>query len=744
MARLEVMSSAASRSFVGRCVDWQTRAPVAGCRIQAGDCITASDADGRFELRVPDHDAGLPVTVTAPHRVGVTRRVMMPSHTFELHDVALRRAGNVCGLLADDKGQPCANRVVAVVPANHVLRDDGWQELVQQQLRTRADGSFRFAVPIAAGAMQVRVPEVPALLGDENHVVLPGDELFLSLRCRSWQACDELCGVVRDDTGQPVVGALLEVLATHITDAPVLQAGHSDSLGRFCLIRADASVDRVWLRATLVDGRLESTLGGPYGWGDCGLHIELSRADGLWLHVVDAATGVPIERFAVQHVRTSGVRSALAGARSHDGIHASGRCWLEQVGIGSLEVIVWPADARWLPNLPHAFTVEAGDREVRIALARATELPVTVLTTTGRPVAGAAVQLLLPSDNRVVRDLSCMLQHGGSRVQPNVRVMTARTDQDGVAVLRWLASDRPLQLRIAGTGIAPHTEHGVRLTAHGVTVHVADSGTLQATLQRAAGMRLELIREDRSMRLPKDWSAPLQLDGLGQLTVDLPAGDWLVRLATPVSNGTWRTLPDDIARVSIQPGRRTQLQRSVEKYLAPAECTGRAFVDGQPAPHVALLHGVERHDGGVRVVDVSVLAPNRHGEFRFPALRAGYYRVELRMTCCDQQITVSRQDWRRVSGGQHVDWRTLSVATATLTIALRDTSQAAVTTGLLLLRGANGAVLTGTPDARGLVTFARIPISSYELQLRRSGRSLQLGQVAAGGDATEPQLFIVR
>ncbi|MFT4841331.1 MAG: hypothetical protein ACI8UD_000014 [Planctomycetota bacterium] len=746
LTRREAVSRTRSRSCVGRCVDWQTRLAIAGCLIRAGDHTTESDASGRFELDVADGDVDITatVTVTAADRIGVTRTIEMQSQTFELNDVALRAAGRVAGLLADDRGQPCANRVVTISPAEHVARDDGWQELLQLQQRTNADGSFRFAMPTPAGAMHVRVQEVPSLLGEANHVLLASQELYLSLRCRSWHAHEELRGLVHDGAGEPVVDALVQVFAAPSVNSPVLQAAHSDSLGRFSLIRKDAGVANVWLRTATIDGILESGISGPHAWGDSDVRVQLSRTEGVWLHVADATTGSPIEQFAVQHARTSGVRSAQGGAIRYQGSHPSGKCWLEGIGAGSHEIIVWPAGARWLPNLPHAFTLEPGTREVRVSLARAKEFPVSVLTATGHGVPGVSVQLLMPADNQVVRDLAELLQHGGSRVRPNVRLATAYTDQFGFAMLRWMDSDRAMQLRVEGLGIAPQIKRGVHLRAQGVTIRVADTGALHATLHGAAGMRIELTREDCGTQLPTAWSAPLQLDADAQLRVNVPVGDWFVRLATRIPNGKWQTLPDAIAKVAIRPGVTSQLEQSVVTQLAPCEYTGRAFVDGRPARHVALLHGVDDGNGGVRTAEVSVLATNDRGEFRFSDLRAGYYAVELRMTCLGQQVAVSSQDWRRLSGGQHVNSETMSVTTATMTIALRDTSHAAVTTGQLLLRGANGCVLMGSPNAHGLVTFEGIPVSSYELQLRRSGEAQQLGRVSLASNMPEPQLFVVR
>ena len=744
MAQRDIVWPDGTRRCVGRCVAWETLQPIAGCQVVAGECVTTSGPDGCFELDVLDRKGSVTMRITAPGRVGVTGQVVLRSPSHRMHDVALRAAGRVSGLLADDRGQPCANRVVSVVPAQHAVREDGWQEQLQAEAYTRSDGSFRFALPVPAGALRVQVPEVPSLLGTANHVLRAGEELVLSLRCPSWRVDDELRGIVCDDLGEPIAGAMLQVVATPNSQAPVLQAAHSDSSGRFCLIRKARSAASVWLRTANVDGKLASAVSGPHDWGGSELRIQLSRTDGIWLQVADAVTGIPIEQFAVQHVSTEGVRSTLGGTRSHEGYHPGGRCWLEGIGLGSHEIIVWPTGAQWLPNLPHAFTREVPGQELRIALARASELPVTVLTESGRSVVGASVHLMLPAENQIVRDLEELLQHGGGRVRPNVRLAVTHTDERGIAMLRWADDDGPLQLRIEGPGIAPHIEHDVHLRPSGLTVRVPDTGVLFAALHGAAGLRVRLTSEDETLQLPTSWSAPLQLDRDGQIQVDVPVGSWLLQLVVPLSNGAWRTLPDVVAKVVIQSGSVARVQQSVVAHLAAGELRGSAFVDGRPARHVALLHGVEDANGVVRGVGETMHPVDDRGAFRFSDLRAGYYSVELRMTCSNQQVAVSLQGWRRLSGGQSLVCDTASVATAPLVIALRDRSGAAVTQGLLVMRGDNGVVMTGSPNARGLVNFERVPETSYDLQLRRGANVNALGRVALVGDLSEPRLVVVR
>lgn len=751
----EVVATTPARPCSGCCVDWVTRAPLPGCEVSLGEhpasrLTTVTDERGYFSLALPRAWPQLSLVITAPDRVAVTRVLSPHTNDLPLANIRLRAAGRVAGMLVDDRGRACANRLITWTPSDHVARTDGWQERLPSHVRTRADGSFAFDALLPAGTLYMHAPEEPRLYGETQHVLLPGRELFLSLQCRSWQSNDELRGVVVDAAGQPVPAALLHVATGGDLTSPTVQSCWSDPDGSFCLIRHSDATAAVWLRAACIDGSLQSACSGPHHWGETGIRIELSRANGVWLHVVDAVTGVAIEHYAVQHVRTTGVRSALAGELCHAGHHAGGRCFLEEVVEGSHEVIIWPEDMRWLPCLPHAFAVESGGSEVRISLVRVEELPVLVTTTSGQSVAGATVHLIRPSESVLLRDLSQVLLHGGSRMRPNMRLTTAVTDEDGLAMLRWCADGTPLQLRIEGAAMAPHLEDGVRLQPSGVTVRVADSGVLRAELPAAAGMRLQLVAAAGQEPWPPAWSAPLELNEAGQLRhrgqlgTNVPVGNWQVRLMVPHAHGVWRTLPDVLTEVEVRSKQLVEIQPSLATTLAFAEVSGRAFVDGQPAVSVALVSGSTDRFGNVRPFDVTVLPVNDRGEFLFPQLLSGHYAIEVRLTCSGQLLSVPVWDWHAVAGGQEVACGTLAVVTAPWTVALRDASQAAITEGLLVLRGANGAALTGAPNDQGLVVWDRVPIGRYEPQFRGIDSLRMLPSIEVVTGSSQPHLLVVR
>lgn len=738
--RVEVDPSATPWRCAGRCVDQASGAAIAGCVVTTGEATVATDPSGRFELEIAS--ARAVIEIAGNNRVGVGRTVERRGAMLDVGDVPLRAAGRVAGMLADDRGRPCGNRVVVVEPLSFVARRDGWRESLQWHARTAADGSFALATPLPAGTILVSAPELPPLVGESSHALCAGGELFLRLHCRAWRAGQELSGMVVDEDGRPVAGATVQ-LCSEAAAEQAIKIVDCDAYGRFAVVCEEGKALPVWLRACSVDGSLQSAVSGPQLWGSHSLRLQLSQSEGVWLRVVDAVDQTPIESFSVRLVATSGVRSSRAGATRHAGHHEGGRCWLRLVN-GRHEVMVFPEDRRWLPNLPQTFVVSATTRQVTVALRRAQDLPVRVLRDSGRSLAGVTVRLVQPADNTIVRDLSQLLLHGGSRACPNVVVATSRTDSQGNAVLRWTSDDRAMQVRLNGPGVAPQVETHVSFRAGALTIRVPDTGVLRARIPEAKGLRLELTQRGTALRLPTSWSAPLTLDAKGELEVDLPVGNWQIRLATPLPNGEWWSLPDVLANVDIAADRVSDWTASAAAQLAAGEVVGQAHVDGLPATQIVLLHGSVLKDGAVAPVAATVLPADARGAYLFAQLRAGYYALQARVMCSGQQVSIALVDWFRLQPGGRRDCGANVVATAPLTVLLRSSDGTAVSDGQLLLRGSNGALLVGALNEHGKVSFARVPATSYELQLRHQGRSRKLGRVRVAPGVGTSRTILVR
>src|SRR5690606_37370051 len=151
-------------------------------------------------------------------------------------------------------------------------------------------------------------------------------------------------GIVRDPAGNPVAAALVEILARPDASEPALQSLWSDQQGRFCAVCPTANSRPVWVRATCLVGALQAATSGPHMPGTDDIDITLPHASGVWLRVVDAATGSAIERFALQCVPTWGVRSPDSGRRRHDGVRADGKCFVAGPGRGRYQLMVMPAE----------------------------------------------------------------------------------------------------------------------------------------------------------------------------------------------------------------------------------------------------------------------------------------------------------------------------------------------------------------------------------------------------------------
>lgn len=739
VSRLQVDPSATAWRCSGRCVEQVSGVAIAGCAVRSGEQVVVTDRSGRFELQATG--ARTVVEISSADFVWVRRTIERRGAMVDLGSVQLRAAGRVAGLLTDEYARPCGNRIVVVEPQSFAVRRDGWRELLEWNARTAADGSFVLGTPLPAGSLLVSAPELPSLLGSSTYALRAGQELFLPLRCGAWQQEQELSGIVLDARGQSAAGAMVQV-CRDASGERVSKIVGCDESGRFFVVCERGARSPVWLRASAASGSLESPVRGPHRWGGSPVRLDLVQSHGVWLHVVDAVDQTPIESFAVQSVPTSGVRSSTAGARRGDGHHEGGRCWL-QLADGGHEVMVWPRDSRWLPNLPQAFRVGTESRHVTVALRRAQNLAVRVLHNNGRAVAGATVRLIQPADNEVVRELSQLLMHGGSSVRPNVVVATSRTDAQGSAALRW-SDDLAMQVRVHGPGVVPQVVSRVRFEAGVATIRVAEAGVLRVRSPAAKGLRLVLTQRGTVRRLPEPWSAPMVLDDSGEQEVDVPVGEWQMRLAVPLPNGEWRSLPDALATVQIASGRVSEYAPSTAAQLVVGEVAGQVHVDGLPATQVVLLHGAAMQDGSIVAVATSVLPADARGGYRFTQLHTGYYALQARVMCSGQQVAIRLVDWFRLQAGGERNCGAQVVTTAPLTIRLRSSDGAIVRGGQLLLRGSNGALLVGAPDEHGAVTFSRVPSTSYELQLRQRGKTRPLGRVHVAPGADTKQTVLVR
>lgn len=717
-----------ARVLVGRCVDWHTGEPIphAGVSVLPGGS-TRADRAGNWRIERFDDAWARRVRAHATGYVPVERTVAYPQRTALT--VAMRRSGQVQGQLLDRDGRPFVSAVVHLEWTADVGREDGWEERFARSATVGGDGRFSFADPVPRGRVRVSVDGATPLFGTHDYVI--EERTFLDLCCRPTWRGEAITGVVLDARGRPVPEALV-----HARDEGVLvAAARSDHRGRFRLLggRDGASCS---LTATVTnEGRVRQRRVDGVAWGSVDVPLQLEVGAGIVLQVTEARTRRPIERYAVQCVRVSGVRSGSAGSLAPPSRHEGGWSRLVDLADGSYRLVVWPEDARWLPNLPVRFEVREGQpTSVAVSLEPARSCRVVLLDDTGSPVEGARVQLLRRGEHDVVRDLQDVLRSGGSRSQLTVRLATATTDARGIAALRWFHDPDPALLRIEGAGFEPFEVDGVRWSQGAQVVRVRRAGLVDLVLPGAAGWSVVATRDD-GRQVPPSWSAPCRLDEDANARLALPAGTWSVRVVAPA--GERRPSVSVAAQLAVRPGQRIPIERDLRAAMAPTNWSVRVLFDGEPVRVAELVSGEPGQDGAFDEVDAQRVTLDDDGRFVAPALPPGTYRLFVPWSCAGQEVRVPVTGWTELSAGARREGPVVSIATGVLDLQLETAAGDPVRDGVAVLRGGNGCALVVTPDPDGRVRAERVPVGAYRVTWRGPTGRIPAGTVLIGEPARQ-------
>ncbi|MCR9246347.1 MAG: carboxypeptidase-like regulatory domain-containing protein [bacterium] len=740
------------RILVGTCVEWETGRPLAGCRVVTATSIVVTGANGTFELRDADAASdGVVVRVSAPGRLGVAQRIR---GSADLGTVRLRRGCRVMGRVRDEHGEPFAGAVVGL----RVLgsrRGDGWLERWKSRATAGFDGAFELPEPLPAGSVQVELLSSVPLVGSDRHV-LTGPVTVVELVCHASESPQSITGRVVSRDGRGLSGAIVEARRS----AQVVASSRSGEDGRFVLHRGRdeaASSEGVELTATVPGLGALARPSSSVPWGARDVTLQMDASGLLGLRVVDAETRGPIERFAVQCVPEVGVRSSADAELRASGRHARGEVWLRDVRRGRNAVIVWPEDPRWLANLPQTVEHDAAGGFVELKLRRAVSCPVKVVDSQGLPIANAEVELVQPAVAELVaapvREHAALFDHGGIRGAVNVRVARARTDRAGLALLRWWHDPAALEIRVHAPGRPAFVEHGVRLGDEASVICVPDGGRLLVTSDVEVPMRLRLRSANGKEQRPAEFEPPFELQPsrLGQFAI--PAGDWFVhvalRLDTADAVTAWSELPAAVARVALAPGEERRLALELRDRVAAVDLQGTALVDGQPAQQIVLLVGeVDSATGAVRGRHTITRHADSRGWFRFPCLRAGPYRLELRLAVGSRQIAVPVTDWMTLTPGQVPPTQSIAIVTAPVRLRVRDATGRPVSGRYVELFARPGiALLTGL-DERGVASFERVPAGDYRVRLRAPGSTaiapVELERLVVTGGAPVERVLRLR
>lgn len=466
-------------------LDWRDPDPV------------STDADGRWSFALPPQPGrgqsdGYPsrvhVRVKAPGRSGsfgmcyLSRFFAAPVQ--ELADVRLPRASQLRVRLVDATGAPRPGLQATARQKQRTPNDGAWYWISPEDTAGPADaegwlrwtdlqpGEHRIAVPNRTVVGSDLVAVDPASASEARLVVdTPHDLLAAS-------------GRVVDTRGQPVAGFLLYG-CVRVGNSEEWFTARSKPDGAFRIeavgLTGAASFLLKHPRNRRYDGWDEF---GQHAWGAENLQVTLAPPATLVVHV-RTHDGKVVDDLAVHAVPVSPVPGGdpvRVTRRFPDGVVRlelrEGRYAVRAHARGTQH---WPS--AWIE---HDVAANAGP--LTVTLPEVHTRPVFVFSKAGRPIVDADVQLLVGD----AKDLAGQAQPQGAfeelayhrtmtsshptERQKSVLADRARTDRSGRVVLRCIAVEGPVSLRVRGGGAADSLLELTGWTAGSAPLEVAVGG----------------------------------------------------------------------------------------------------------------------------------------------------------------------------------------------------------------------------------------------------------------------------
>ncbi len=449
----EAVASGRPPTITGVCVDESGAALVdAQVRLTAVSPVDAVvpaprrvDAGGAFSIEVQPATL-YRIEVTAPQRVPLvgSSGKLDPGRVLALGTVALHRGriGRVAVVGEDGSMQPGVILEIA----------DRRRRLLQHRLRpesvhraaTDAAGVAYFDVPVRPSSWHLRMyshkPKGSTEFDIEDQPGPFTHEVMVEAR-----AASRIYGRVIDGRGAPLRARVLAFR----DGAPALAFADSTEEGRFEIRRpaGDDVEDPVRLRVE-VRGTVRLETQRAWKWGS-EVQLTASLATALEVAVVDTELR-PVRRFSLYVFPPRSREFKQLRARS-SGAHPDGVARVGDIDRGP-NVLLVRAEDRGLVQDGLPRVAAAMGQRVRVQLDRAVERRVRVVDSSGRPVAGASVELILPLDERPIGPAT-----------PASDLFRLYTLPERAALLHDTAITSPRgRATVAGH---PRTEYALRVTA---------------------------------------------------------------------------------------------------------------------------------------------------------------------------------------------------------------------------------------------------------------------------------------
>ena len=383
----------ATATMRGRCVDAATKAPLAGCRAELRGAIADPGRrdewvrrNGPVEWKDPPavvtgDDGGFEVSFAPPppyrfflslDRAGYAAmdgrwNAIAPGAVLDLGDIAMPPGTLVKGRILDEGGAPCPKVSFSLGAASGRRASMGKVAARQDFIEwTRADGTFVFERPFLAGTYEIGVRDAGEVLTPQSKsiTIVEGEiERSLEVKLRVPLDTEAILGFVRDDLGDPVRGADVEINPANFSPEGRGILITSDQDGAFRIQRADPAYQGTPSISAKRTG-YEPSAATRCEWGAKDVVLVLRRGLTVQIVVRDGDENKPLERYGVRSLqlprlarRHPGMRKGSvsvgpdhdpqAGRLRERGVHKDGVLELGGVTRGRQLLLVAPEGREW-------------------------------------------------------------------------------------------------------------------------------------------------------------------------------------------------------------------------------------------------------------------------------------------------------------------------------------------------------------------------------------------------------------
>lgn len=787
-------------TVTGRCLDERTRIGIAGCEVEiiarartrrraappveAVRVLVRSGTDGRFsaEIRSSSQDR-LELKTRVPGHADMEGHIAGTGRNRSLGDILIPSGAFLIGRVEDENGVPLPDVSLRFF-RRAIGRQPGIHPTSSLKMKSDGTGALSSDGQLACQSWNLSVTTEGA------RVIKPGS----SFEITTGQASQHLVVVVKmpdpkarirghlvDEDDNPIPQAMIRALGT---ESWAIGFGYSKPDGSFTVRCRKEPGDPVRLSVPLANGFEKLVTTSSFAWGSEDVKLVMERASGLKIEVVEKASDDPVEDYQViwYQVYKPGERAARQRRKpaSH---HPDGKAVVEGIPRGDTRLVIIPTDENLAPNDPIEFVKASSNEVIRIALTARVPLEVRVTDARGQAIVGTAIELLRSHDGSPITPSTRALNHENLsqlayRTQNRVtKLDSAKTDDQGIAELRWSPSAASLAVRVLGPGHIPLVQEGIVLSErsprlqitvrtgarlvgrlHPLSVLKQLGSSQGSTPWRGLGPRIMLRYKDEAKVGNQGMkSSAVGPDGDFEFE-GLISGPWEIQLqATRFFNGRSSNMGKTLGRVNLSNGATRRVSYDISD-LRPASLRGRVYLNGVLATQSNIqLTRIERSQVGA-IQASQMLRTDDQGSFHAEAVAPGRYTVAVevpgqarrraRVTCSTAVLVPPGGD---VSQDFHAQAGALRIR-----ITNADGS-ATAKKWIQVIHETNKHTASGVSDAEGVFTIPQLPVGEYVVktllkkapappgpgnpfQLTRRGQFIEIGRVSVTPGSNPPTI----